>query len=250
MTAIHEAPADQQRPMMMFTLTDMIGKKAEESRETVIATTDVNNRTAVVLIVSLILTIITALIAWSVLPIGGYALLIPLAGTPLITWLVRGRSRHGLQVTYLRRTIDRLQAGQTTGLFLHCNRLYDPLEVQIRTITRGSVDVEDIPGFLPEEGREFAGVDFELAPAEESTYVPAASRTASGGLSARAIHARRSLLEVDAMQWQQMREQQDYARWYEGHIARVRAERMGLPVPGAGGAGGADTGARMEGAAA
>lgn len=215
---------EQLQPYHLFTLTDMIGKRANAQRTTVIVGTEASIRTVVIYLLSLGGSMLAALILGFAF-LGAYAALIPMLLPVIITGLAVGRSRRGLELTHLRRTLDQIAAGRSRSMIVHCNRLYDPTEVRLVTVTSGTIDVEDIPGFVTDRDLDYGGID--LAPTGPTGgYTERAHRTASTVASARSTHASRARMHADAMDLQREIERQVHAREWEAETARLRDESL------------------------
>lgn len=205
------ASEDNLQPYMLFTLTDLIGKKATDQRTTVIATVETPLRTAIWLFASLIISGVPALILGFASPLGTWALLIPMIMVPAITVFATGRSRRGLQLTHLQRTFHRLEAGQVkAGMLIHLGRIYDPLAVDIATVTRSTVDVDDVADWPRRRTIDVIEQDEE----QDAQYVPLAQRRMTLR-SARGQAEEQTRIRSGIMEAQRVMERREWMERYE-----------------------------------
>lgn len=217
-----ENDADELSPYNLFTLTDLISKKATQARRVVVLTTEIYLATAVWYGVSLALCILVAILL-GIMFMGPYAALFPIFVPLIVTAVATTRSRTGLQLTHMSRFMDKLDRPWAKGLLVYTGRLYDPMEVRVVTVTPASVEVAALPDFTPVEGSGITGVD-EVTDAREQ-QVLAAGGSSMMVPSARGDAAQQSLVRASMMD---VTNEEDYLQWarsWEAHV-RLRREEM------------------------
>lgn len=219
-----EEDADELKPYNLFTLTDLISKKATQSRNVVLATTEVRFVTAVWYFTSLALSILAAVVL-GFLFMGKYAALIPIFLPILVTAFATTRSRAGLQLTHISRLMDKLDRPWARGMLVYAGRLYDPMHVRVVTVTPATVEVAALPGWESPKHAAITGVD-----AEEEIDAREQRMLASGGSgmmvsSARGDADRQSQMRSSMMDVVREEESVQWARSWEAH-ERYRREWM------------------------
>lgn len=194
-------------PYYLFVLTNLIGKVATQGRTTVIMGSEIRLVTAIWFFTSLGATIILAIIL-GFAAIGPYAIFLPLLIPLIVTYFATTRSRAGLHLTHMRRTMDLLDRPWAKGLLVYAGRLYDPTVVRLITLTPATVDVAALPDYEPPEDTTM----FESVAATVRPEAPVLARTTDNtpvrsarGAAARVADVRTAMMDVgyeeERVQW-------------------------------------------------
>lgn len=196
---------DGVQPYNLFTLTDLIGKKATDKRTTVVLTVETPLRVVVWGVISGVIFVIFALVLGFATPIRQWAILVPLLGVPAVVAFTNMRGRRGLQLTHLERTFDALSSRPARKMILHLDRLYDPMQVSTATVAPASVDVEEIEGW-PRRDSSVPLWDEDV----EDSFVESSERRLSMR-SARAAAEERTYMMAGLMEAQRVIEREQFA---------------------------------------
>lgn len=151
---------DRLRPYQLFTLTQLVGRAANQGRTTIVLGSEVRLRTALWFLGSFVASGVIALIAGFV-GLGSYALLIPLAVAPAVTFAFTQQSRKGMQLTHMARLFDELDQPWSKGFVIQCDRLYKPGGDRIGRITPASMSLAGDPAPRLDRGAYGVAVESE-----------------------------------------------------------------------------------------
>ncbi|MCZ4326761.1 hypothetical protein [Brachybacterium paraconglomeratum] len=218
------AAEEELKPYNLFTLTHLIGKKATQARTTVVFTAEMGYVTAIWYFVSLALSILLALVLGFTF-MGTYAIIVPIFLPFIVTAFATVRSRSGLQLTHLQRTMDHLDRPWARGYLVYAGRLYDPLAVRLVTVTPASVEVEALPDYEPPEALEVFGIEGENPRRDAQLIAREGGRSlirSARGAAARTAQVRTAMSDV-------VREE-ERTQWAKNWEAQERHRREQLLV--------------------